>query len=107
LFNVGATLVAPVQVGPVGSAAGTTPTYTFGAVAGATGYDIYLYDATTATTVSQISYTPATANCPTNTGNCTVLQATPLAVGNTYLWFVNERVGTSIGPWSPQMVFTP
>ncbi len=104
-FVVGAPPAAPTTISPSGPGISATPTYTFNAVAGATGYSIYLWNATTSTGTSTRWYTPAEVGAPLGTGIATILQATPLTPGS-YSWFVRAQNVTGIGPYSAPVSFT-
>jgi hypothetical protein len=102
-FTIGALPIAPTQIGPAGSGADATPVYTFNAVNGATAYDIFLWNVTTATG-SITTSTPAQANCPSDAGVCTITQSPPLANGG-YAWYVRAENLFGTGPWGPYLAF--
>lgn len=95
----------PVPVSPVGAAATVTPTYTWNAVAGATSYNIFLWNATLANSTT-VNVTAAAALCPAGTGVCTYTQTPALTLGSAYAWFVNATNGTP-SAWSNSLAFTP
>jgi hypothetical protein len=97
---------APTLVAPSGTIGTTTPTYTFNAVAGATGYSVRLWDNTAGASTDTVWYTPADAGCPGNTGTCTIPQPTPLVNGQSYSWYARARNSTGNGPWSAYKSFT-
>lgn len=96
---------APNSISPSGTAS-TTPIYTFNAVAGATGYQVYVFDNTSGTGVAGSFITPALAGCAAGTGTCSILQATPLIPGNSYTWIVSAQNAAGQGAWSGYLNFT-
>lgn len=104
-FVAGTPPAAPTSVSPTGTAT-TTPTYTFNAVTGATGYVVYVFDNNTASGVSTSVITPTAAGCPAGTGTCSIPQATPLIAGNLYTWIVSAENAAGQGPWSGYLNFT-
>ena len=60
---------APVPISPQGGGFGTMPAFTFTTVAGAAGYQVYLYDGTTSSCGNW--FTPAQVD-PSNTGTGTI-----------------------------------
>ena len=97
--------VTPIQISPSGTGATTAPTYTWNAVANATSYSIFLWDATTSTsTITNV--TASAALCPNGTGTCSLIQAPALA-GTSYAWYVNASNATGTSPWSNFSIFRP
>jgi hypothetical protein len=89
--------VAPLAVPTnLSVTAGATPTFTWGAVSGATAYDLWVDDLTTG--VSQVIRQP-TLSIPTFT------QATALASGNYRVW-VRAFGSQGFGDWSNFVDFT-
>ena len=84
------------------ASAAETPAFTFTTVAGATGYQIYLYDGTTSTYGSW--YTTAQVD-PLGTGTGTITLPTPFANG-TYFWSVRAHNGAGVGPFGPGLWFS-
>ncbi|MBK5274284.1 MAG: multicopper oxidase domain-containing protein, partial [Desulfuromonadales bacterium] len=98
--------VAPTLVSPTGSGITTTPAFTFNAVAGATGYQLYLQNNTTSTGGASAVFTPAQAGCPAGTGICSITLPTPLLNNNSYSWVASALNAGSQGPWSTGLNFT-
>jgi|GEM_PF-4063406 len=88
-------LATPVQIGPSGTVTGLKPTFGWGAVAGATGYDVWVYTAS-GTRVLVLGATGTSVTAPSN-----------LVSGQAYKWQVRAYAGTEPGAWSAQMNFTP
>ncbi|HIJ89167.1 MAG TPA: hypothetical protein HPP97_16040 [Desulfuromonadales bacterium] len=99
--------VAPTLISPSGTTLSLTPAYTFTAVSGASGYSVYLWDATAGTGSITAAITPAAAGCPGNTGTCSIPQATPLVAGRNYAFYVRGENSAGVGPWSTFNIFTP
>jgi hypothetical protein len=103
-FNViTAPPATPTQVGPNGAGTSPTASFFFTAVAGASGYYIYHVDPLGAGTRSAL-VTPAQANCPTNTGNCSITFDVPFAAG-THYWKVAANNVLGLSAWSANMFF--
>ncbi len=94
------TLPAPQQVGPSGSTSTNQPTYRWLPVAGATGYSLWVDDATPAPVIRQ-SYSAA-AVC-----GATECAATPSVTlgGGSYTWYVLTQSEAGDGPLSAGMTF--
>lgn len=97
-----ATLAAPVANGPGSTTSPgpllttTTPTLTWSAIAGQTGYQINLYDATTSKLVSYTVGASATSfTVPTGA----------ITAGDSYVWNVRGLNGTQTGPPSSNFYF--
>ena len=104
-FTVAALPPAPAMTGPSGSGIPVTSPFTFAAVSGATGYQIWLQNTTTGVG-SPMTFTPAQAYCSSGTGTCTYSPAIPLAAGNNYSWVVAAQNAMGQGPWSSAMNFS-
>jgi len=104
-FTVGSIPPATTLISPTGGGIAATPNYTFNAVAGATGYSVFLWNYTTQAGGATRWYTAAEAGCPTGTGTCTIAQATPLAAG-PYAWYARAQNATGDGPWSALLDFS-
>jgi hypothetical protein len=96
-------LEAPILLSPSGTTTSSTPTYTWGAVSGATWYQLVVTDST-GTKILQW-YTSSAAGCASGTGNCSVTPTTALAAG-TAEWKVETYGNCGFGPWSDPMSFT-
>jgi hypothetical protein len=88
---------APVQVGPSGAGASTTPTYVWNSAAGATGYELFVTD-TTGTKIAYLPVPAAAAGCGSG-GQCSTTPSTALATGNA-TWWVRGTNADGKGPWS-------
>jgi hypothetical protein len=86
---------APVQLGPSGSVNSLKPTFSWSAVDGATGYDMWVYDSG-GTKVIGASVTTGTTHKP----------STPLIAGETYQWKVRAKDTGEGTTWSGMMSFT-
>jgi hypothetical protein len=93
------TLPAPQQVGPAGLSATNQPTYRWVPVAGATGYSLWVDDATPAPIIRQ-SY--STSVCTAT--ECAVTPNITLGPG-THTWYVLTQSESGDGPLSPGMSF--
>lgn len=102
---VGTPPAAPTPVSPSGFGISQTPTFTFGAVSGATGYRIYLWDHATGTGVLSRWYTASEVGAPSGTGNGSIVWTTTLAVGS-YTWYVQARNDSGASAWSSFMGFS-
>jgi FtsP/CotA-like multicopper oxidase with cupredoxin domain len=102
-FSVGTPPPAPTPISPPGSGIGTTPTYTFNTVVGATGYSLYLVDYATETPILTRWYTPTEVD-PSSTGIGRIILGT-LTPG-AYRWYVQAENGAGPGPWSVIMNFS-
>ncbi len=101
--TVGLLPAAPAIVSPSGAGIATTTAFTFNAVLGATGYQIYLNDYNTGIG-GPINITPAQAGCSVGT-TCSYTPATPLTP-NSYGWEVAAQNASGQGPWSTILNFT-
>ncbi|MFZ4856355.1 MAG: Ig-like domain-containing protein [Desulfuromonadaceae bacterium] len=99
------TPATPTQISPQGSVS-LTPTYTFAAVPNATAYSIYLWDNTTSSGVIT-PYTPSAGGCASGTGNCNMVQGTPLISGHIYSWFVYASNAAGTSPDGSYLVIFP
>jgi len=102
-FFVGTPLPAPTQTAPQGTGIATSAAFTFNAVAGATGYQIWLHDYTTGIG-GPINFTPAQAGCDVGTA-CSFTPATPLTATDSYGWAVATQNAVGQGPWSTGLNF--
>ncbi|MBK5275231.1 MAG: cadherin-like domain-containing protein [Desulfuromonadales bacterium] len=109
-FFVGALVPpAPTIISPTGTVITTTPAFTFNAVPGATGYQLFLQNNTTVTGHTSIVFTPEQAGCPLNGGNgiCSlnINFATPLVSTNSYSWNLSVLNAAGQGPFSTGLNF--
>ena len=100
---VGVLPVAPTPIGPSGTVATATPTYTWNAVTNATDYTLYMNNAGA---VTQISSTATAAGCGAGTGICSVTPAITLPSGAYIQWIVKASNSAGAGPWSTLNGFT-
>ncbi len=94
---------APIGISPTGVGIGTTPTYTFNAVFGATDYSLSVWSSATGSMVTRW-YTAAEAGVPLGTGIGSIAQTTPLAAG-PYVWYVRARNSAGVSPWNTPLPF--
>ncbi|MFZ4859869.1 MAG: putative Ig domain-containing protein [Desulfuromonadaceae bacterium] len=96
----------PAQISPQGTVVGLLPTYTFAPSPGANSYSIELWDNTSSSGVTT-TYLPADGGvaCAAGTGNCNIVQATPLLVGHTYSWYITAANAAGSSPFT-HLVFT-
>ncbi|MBK5275232.1 MAG: cadherin-like domain-containing protein [Desulfuromonadales bacterium] len=109
-FFVGALVPpAPTIISPTGTVITTTPPFTFNAVPGATGYQLFLQNNTTVTGHTSIVFTPEQAGCPLNGANgiCSlnINFATPLVSTNSYSWNLSVVNAAGQGPFSAGLNF--
>ena len=97
-------LAAPTPVGPSGTLVIASPTYSFGAVSGATDYQVVLSNSAGVFTTSAW-FTASSAGVPSGTGTGTYAQPTPLPI-DSYSWAVQARNATGPGVQSPFMAFS-
>jgi hypothetical protein len=102
---IGPPTIAPIILTPTGSVTTLTPAFTFGAVPGSTGYQIYLQNNTTATGGPSAVFTPTQAGCPSGIGTCSFTLPTPLIDNNNYSWIVSALNAAGQGPWSTGLNF--
>jgi len=102
-FVSGTPPTTPILVGPSGVGATTTPSYTWNAVSGAASYNLYLTDGFTETLTN---YTASIANCPSGTGQCTVIQS-PSLTSAGYYWDVQAVNAAGNSLWGVGMNFSP
>ena len=88
-------------VSPAGNLVTRTPSFTWIAVAGATGYRLWVNDAKQNARID-LTYTPTQAGCGTGTGTCTVSPGVLLAAG-AGAWWVQAANAIGPGPWSAAM----
>ena len=94
------TLPGPVTpISPSGNVGTRTPTFTWNAVSGATGYEIYVADPTGAVQKLRQTLSAAQAGCAAGTGTCTFTPASALDLGAAS-WWVRAQNGSGNGPWS-------
>jgi len=97
---------APTGIAPSGLGITTNPlVYTFNAVTGATSYDIFLWDITTATGGVVASVSANAAGVPNGTGIGSITQPTALTAGNAYAWYVRGNNSAGAGPWNAFLQF--
>ena len=104
-FGVGALPAAPTPSAPIGGGASATPAFTFNAVAGATGYQIYLWSNATGSGSNTAWYTPAQVGAPSGTGTATITLPSALASGS-YTWQVHAKNLSGVGAWSGYASFS-
>jgi hypothetical protein len=92
--------VAPTLVGPTGTAALTTPTYTWNAVSGATSYDLWTPSEKT------VNYTTVAAGCDSGEPTCSVIPATVINNGDNVNWTVRTLSNGERSTWGTVMSFT-
>jgi PKD repeat protein len=85
----------------VSTGVGILPTYTWDAVLGADGYDLYLGG------VSLKEYSATEANCATGVGQCSINQQTALTLGKEYFWNVRAKNGVGTSSWGTGAYFVP
>ena len=93
---------ATTLVAPMGLITGTTPKYSWNALADATSYDLQVERGGSET--HRASYTAAQASCAAGTGTCSVTPDTALQNG-AYLWRIQARNTHGVGPWSDRLDF--
>ncbi len=93
----------PALIGPAGAGSGSTPTYSWSEVTGATWYQLWVNDAT-GTPVQQW-YQVGSASISCNSGTCSVAPDTGV-VGNA-TWWVRGWNSFGNGAWSVSMSFSP
>jgi FtsP/CotA-like multicopper oxidase with cupredoxin domain len=105
-FFVGSLPAAPSIIAPTGGGITTTPTFTLNAVAGATGYVIWLQNYTIGTG-GPISFTAAQGGtaCAAGSGVCSFTLASPLVSTNSYGWGAATQNAGGQGPWSSGLNF--
>jgi len=95
---------APTPLGPTGTVASTTPTFSWAAVPNATSYALWVDDASTAGKVQQV-YAATQLGCAAGTGTCAVTPTVALAIGKG-TWWVKATTAAGDGPWSADQPFT-
>ena len=103
IFTVGAVPIAPTPIGPTGAGISNTPTFTFNAVQGATGYMFTTFSSLTGAYYSRW-YTAAECGVPSGTGVGSIVQPAPLPPG-TYSWAINARNLNGMSPLSQYLYF--
>ncbi len=99
---------APTIASPSGPGIATTTTFNVNAMAGATGYVIWLQNNTT-NTGGPISFTAAQGgtSCAAGTGTCTFTPpAGSLVAGDGYAWAAAATNAAGQGPWSTPLLFS-
>jgi hypothetical protein len=94
---------AAVLISPSSDVVGSTITFTWHSVAGATWYHFWLGKADTSL-VSEHWYTAAHAGCADG-GTCAITQTPPLTAG-AFLWHIRTWNNSGYGPWSAATMFT-
>ena len=89
---------APTPLGPTGTITMSTPTFSWMAVAGATGYHVWAGDEVEKGRI-QATYSAADAGCSGGTPVCRVVAPVPLATGAGW-WAVRASNANGVGPWS-------
>jgi hypothetical protein len=95
--------VAATLVAPTGTITTTTPAFTWQAVTGATGYQLWVNDASQQGRIN-IGYAPAPVGCQGGTATCTVNPGVALAAGPA-MWWVRTVNGAGEGAWSSGLSF--
>ncbi len=99
---------APTIVSPSGAGIATTTTFNVNAMAGVTGYVIWLQNNTT-NTGAPISFTAAQGgtSCAAGTGVCAFTPpAGSLVAGDGYAWAAAATNAVGQGPWSTSLLFS-
>ncbi len=104
-FLVGFEPAMPKGIAPVGPGASATPTYTFNAVAGATSYRLYRWDAATNSNYYSRWYSALEVGAPSGTGVGSIFETTPLPAG-TYVWAVQAQNSVGISTLGGGLTFT-
>ncbi|MBF0108988.1 MAG: cadherin repeat domain-containing protein [Magnetococcales bacterium] len=73
-------LATPTPIAPNGTVATLTPSFSWGAVQGATHYRLRVTDATSSLVIDQ-TYTIAATSCSSGSGSCSIAPGTTLAIG--------------------------
>jgi hypothetical protein len=94
-FTANSPFAAPEQIGPTGTVSELKPTFTWNAVDGAAGYDMWVYNSV-GTKVISASITTGTSYKP----------SVSLVVGETYQWKVRVKDAGDGTLWSGMMSFT-
>jgi hypothetical protein len=92
-------LTAPVLVGPIGTSASTTPTFTWQAVNDADHYDFWLSDVTPGAVQNPLVRLPVVAGT-------SVVSPRLLTIGHTYTWYVGAvSLNGQVTVWSAGSTF--
>jgi hypothetical protein len=94
---------AATLVGPAGPVTGSTLTFTWGAVAGATFYYLQINDSTASPRLTR--WYPVDQACPAASATCFVSVTTGFAAGGA-TWWVQTWNPDGLGPWSAGMSFS-
>ena len=89
---------AATLVAPSGDVPTATPGFSWTAVSGATHYQLWVNDASTAAKI-YVLYAAAAVGCGAGTGTCTISPGVSLAPGNA-TWWVRTSNAAGPGPWS-------
>ena len=89
-------LATPNLIGPVGSIASTSPTFSWTASTGANHYDFLVVDTTTNQTIIP----------DTSLNNTFFTPISALAAGNSYIWYVAAVSTSGLEFWSQGMIFS-
>ncbi len=92
-----------VLISPSGNTSGTSPRFTWNAVANATWYLLWVDDSGTQAKINQW-YKAADVGCSSGSGTCAVTPSVTLASGSGQ-WWVQTWNESGYGPWSDGMVF--
>ncbi len=87
---------------PSGTITTSTPTYTWGAVPGSTGYILLVQD-NSGGLILQSWYTASDTGCPSGTGTCSATPGTQVSGAAT--WWIRTLNSAGNGPWSQAMNF--
>jgi len=95
-------LTIPVLVNPATDVTTLTPTYTWGAIVGASHYDLFkVIDGVQ----TLLTYTSLETGCESGVGTCSVSTLTPHVNGASIYWIVRARRNTEISSWSGSYSF--
>lgn len=93
------TPATPSLIAPFGTS-GTTPTYSWTDVAGATAYDMFI----DINGVQSLATYTSTGNCDGTT--CSVTPVTPLQTGSNVYWIIRAKNIAGISSWSTPLTFS-
>ncbi len=90
-------------ISPYGTITDDTPTFTWGAAAGATYYELYVSDSSGFR--YDTWYTASAVGCPSGSGNCSITPSTSLHQGAAQ-WWVRTWNSYGYGPWTGPLNFS-
>lgn len=92
---------------PTGTINTLTPSYSWGAVSGATDYYLYIKTSASGNVLFNQAYTATELGCANGRGTCTATPSTlTLVGGTTYSWYILARNNAGDSPWSAPKSFT-